>query len=435
MAGNFVNSTYFIFPLRYDDFPGFIDSLEADGRWDSFRIEPDYLLNYTARLARTPALFRCFSFRNPSSLKVALNTDSILRRLRENPGREADLPAMSDFLAGFHFSEVLFSCFATGIGFLEFKVEYGKLSADCIADFSSYFKSMRHRVESENLNFYDLAKSLLPSAPAAELFFHCASELKYECLCYHMVKLPAAENSKEKSDRLLFLFGRGYSTGFTSDSTSTTDKSRYDFQYQPYHHDKWCGSQEAFANLNYESDNPGQDMFLNEYKYTHLTKDYHFLYLMILNQRFAAISYLDEMVSLAYEKKTGSRKIKQLNKRIINLKTVYSMRIISNDMLYQNVYSRLYDIMEIDALLSDLQDDEQQAEIRNSEASSRYERLTQALLLAISVLSVFSALIDAAQYFALFPHFPGVPYLASLITIAIVMIVVILLCIQIEKKK
>ena len=86
-----------------------------------------------------------------------------------------------------------------------------------------------------------------------------------------------------------------------------------------------------------------------------------------------------------------------------SLKTIFSFSIVSDDQLYQTVYSKMYEIMGIDRLLSDIKDNEEQIEILQRHEMLKTEKITSAFLFGLSILSLFSVLVDAAGYFDRIP--------------------------------
>ena len=115
---------------------------------------------------------------------------------------------------------------------------------------------------------------------------------------------------------------------------------------------------------------------------------------MLLNQRLSAIQYIDEISRLS---DAGQKAIERLNVRVVRLKTVFSFAVISNDHIFQNVYSRMYKILDIDRLLEDIRDNEAQMEILRNASAARADKLSNKFLGGISFLALFSALIDASS--------------------------------------
>ena len=85
------------------------------------------------------------------------------------------------------------------------------------------------------------------------------------------------------------------------------------------------------------------------------------------------------------------------------LKTSFSFSIVSDDQLYQTVYSKMYMILGIDRLLADVRDNEEQIELLQNQERMNTEKITSVFLFGLSILSLFSVLVDAAGYFDRIP--------------------------------
>ena len=111
--------------------------------------------------------------------------------------------------------------------------------------------------------------------------------------------------------------------------------------------------------------------------------------------------YIDRIAALNKSRLSDREKEKQLNEpdlQIIRLKTVFSFNVVSDDLLYQNVYKRMYAILDIDRLLEDICDNEEQlTKLQNGKALET-ERKTERFLLLLSVLSISSVLIDTSGF-------------------------------------
>lgn len=111
--------------------------------------------------------------------------------------------------------------------------------------------------------------------------------------------------------------------------------------------------------------------------------------------------YIDRIAALNKSRLSDREKEKHLNEldlQIIRLKTVFSFNVVSDDLLYQNVYKRMYAILDIDRLLEDICDNEEQlTKLQNGKALET-ERKTERFLLLLSVLSISSVLIDTSGF-------------------------------------
>jgi hypothetical protein len=114
--------------------------------------------------------------------------------------------------------------------------------------------------------------------------------------------------------------------------------------------------------------------------------------------------------------------MEKINQRIVKLKTVFSFRIISDDLIFQNVYAKMYKVLDIDCLLEDIRDNENQRELLMNINSAKTEKRSSQFLMGISLLSLFSALIDASSYFDRISFLrPVATYLGALSTVLVVL--------------
>ena len=209
------------------------------------------------------------------------------------------------------------------------------------------------------------------------------------------------------------------------------DISDCDMYFSPYGYEHWGGSTEGLVNISYLTGSSGTDYYLTNYKINQLESDYYFSYLLLLNQRFAAIRYINE---IAMAEDSSSRDIEALSHKIVRLKTIFSFKVISDDRIYQNIYARMYKILDIDCLIEDIKDNENQMELIWNNAVVKREQLVTALLFVLSVLSVFSTLIDASSYFDRFGFINHVSsYLSLVITIVAILTVVVVTLIRRKK--
>jgi len=379
----YMNSSFFI-PVWFENFDTFASFMELDCRWadvDPEELAPRYLLNYAVRIAKNPRLFRAFRLKNTEGLNLYMGE-----------GRTV-IPAFPEL------TEIRMSCFSTGVGFLEFRVAFRESTPENVADFSYIFKKAAQRrplaEEHGKRVLFDVATDLMPEGTSPQLFFTASAEFKFECISYHRLKMDFPKPDDGILTRWLSLLKRSYGTGFRQ----APRDSEYDFHYEPYEYDHWAGCPEGMVDLLFASGDEKTDKFLDGYKRDQLDRDYYFLYLVLLNQRFSAIQYVT-MISAASAE--SSREVELLNRRIVELKAVFAFNIVSDDQLFQNLYAKMYKILDIDRLLDDVRDNESQMEMIHSKIAERSEKLSNRLLFGISLLSVFSAMLDASDFFERF---------------------------------
>ena len=370
------NSIFFV-PVHLGNYRAFLQALSASPRWEEIprqEITPRYLLSYARQIAQDSTLYSAFRVSSPEKLQLHM------------------FPSKASFSSQPEILDVRFSCFATDIGFMEFWIRYPEADATAIANFAYHFKRACSEQEADKLSLYDTVRLLIPAQTAAVPFFTANADFKKECLCFHYLCCEAADIDREQLRQDLFRLRRSYSTHFPVDG----ELGDYDMVYAPYPRDHWSGCPEGMVNIAFSQPDESPRSFLSCYKQDHLQIDYYFAYLLLLNQRFSAISYV-QMVAQMTDPTTES--LDALNRRIVDLKTKFAFHVISDDRIVQNVYAKMAKVLDINHLLEDLQDNENQIEILQNARSAQVEKRTGQFLAALSGLSLFSALIDAASYF------------------------------------
>ena len=370
----------FFMPVRFNNFNRFVKLISRDNRWTdtpSKNIVPRYLLPYAVRIAKNPELFRAFDL------------------------KKEDIPNIYTFEREINLKKTIqiesvrLCCFSTGIGFIEFHINFEGLSVEQITNFAYTFKKATRMngmaLPDKKVSLYNGAKSLLPFDSDVEIFFTASAPFKYECLTFHYLQLNADYNDEIVAQRRLSLLKRSYNTSFDVGS-----ESDFDMIYKPYANDHWGGSTEGLVNISYDNNPQNENYYFHTLKENHLEIDYYFMYLLLLNQRFSAIQYISDIAECS---DTDKKKTETTNKKIIRLKTIFSFKIISDDQIFQNVYSKMYNVLDIDCLLEDIRDNENQLELIQNLSSAKAEKRSSQFLMGISLLSLFSALIDASSYF------------------------------------
>lgn len=395
---SYAKSVFFI-PVWFDRFDNFVHKVSASDLWassDPKSYTPNYLLHYAARIAKNETLFRMFSLKDSKNLNIYMYQPEL--SMTGTP----------------KIQQVNLACFATGVGFLEFWVEYENMTPEEITDFAYQFKKTTKRsgrdLPDNQRALYDVACDLIPKDAA--LFFAAVAPFKYECNCFHFLHVDTDSVEQAEADRRLLYLCRSYDRkiGLAADSD-------YDMIYKPSDYDHWGGSSEGMVNITYDLQDPEQDWYLHGIKPMHLEIDYHFMYLLLLNQRFSAIGYI-EKVSTALS--LPPKEVEQLNRRIVELKTVFSFNVISDDRIFQNVYAKMYKLLEIEQLLADIVENEEQMDILHKSKAAKTDRMSSRFLFGISLLSLFSALIDASTYFDRFQNLQKVSTALGLVSVGMI---------------
>lgn len=336
-----------------------------------------YLLPYASVIAENSAMSRTFEFAEELSKPIYMYGKLNL----------SDSPSVI---------KIRITLFATGMAFMYFLVNYGSLSPEEIADFSYHLKrakrSANYDSSIENGScqpLYNAICELLPSECSMVPFFEAISDVKTQCIAFHMLYLPELEESD--SSHTVFLLKRSYRSNF--EYNPKAEKNGYDMYYSPYSYMDWGGSEEGLVCICKKS--AEASFYVEHYHYPQLTNDYLFMYLLLLNQRFSMVKYIMELSKC----ENDSTELKKIDEKVVMLKSKFSFRIISDDMIYQNIFSKMFCLLQIESLLCDIEECNDRMESVVRKESEIRENRTSSILLVLSFLTVFSALIDASDYF------------------------------------
>lgn len=410
IAENNLNTSIFFVPIHNKNSEKTIKMLKTQENWsviEKSELSTNYLLKYVNRIILDETLFVSFRYNGLENEKVSF-------QLFDYSGNGVKF-INKKYDEKVSVSEIRISFFGTGIAFAELQVTYNGLTPKEICDFVYNFKKTykNEDIRKGEKSFLGIIKESLPN-DCIPFFYNPVNDgnnaFKNECIGFHTLRFFENEINDNDLKKLLFRLRRGYGTQFKYEEC----QGPYDFEYNPSIYDFWSGSQEGLVNI-VRADKG--NIFYDKYKYLQFIRDYRFMYLMLLNQRFSAIKYIEEVAI------GDSNTIREVNERIVKLKTAYSFRVVSNDLIYQNLYSKIYHLLDIDNILDDLSENEQQIEMYHTKSLEKTERQTNKLLIAISLLSVFSCLIDASSYFELFAPFRNISKWLSLLIICAVVLI------------
>ena len=383
------NSTIYIVPVSVENDRRFFNFIDNSDQWkplEQEKLKINYLFNYAADIATNKTTCKIYEHTNPEDIPVYMFEKEL--NLSESPV----------------ISEIRLVYFGTGVAFIELHVIYGSLSVDDIIEFAYLFKKAKKADgkaydKGDKISLFTALRTILPPEESGAVLFFAntgAADFKLQALCYHFLLIDDTDYDDSKLPETIFLLKRSYNHDFIYDSNA--DKSKYDMTYKPFDYTHWGGCQEGIVCISKLTGNQKTDSFITSYQYDHLVNDYRFMYLLLLNQRYSAIKYINQ-IAIADDKKS----VEELNRKIIDLKTKYTFHVISDEMIYQNVYSQMYSILEIDKLLCDIEENGDKLTTIQNEGAAKSEKTTERLLLAISLFSIFSAMIDSASFFDRIP--------------------------------
>lgn len=376
-TNNFINSGFYIVPISAEYGKKTYDALMNSG-WKQVKgFSLMYLFPYASAIAENNSMSQTFEFSGRLSKPIYMYDKLNL----------TDAPAVT---------KIRLTLFATGMAFMYFLVNYCSLSAEEIADFSYHLKRAKRSKNYDSAiengcsqPLYNAICELLPSDCGMVPFFEAVSDVKTQCIAFHMLYLPNAEEFN--SLRNIFLLKRSYRSNF--EYNPETEKNGYDMYYSPYSYMDWGGSEEGLVCICKKSKEASY--YVEHFHYSQLTNDYLFMYLLLLNQRFSMVKYIMELSNC----ENDSAELKKIDEKVVMLKSKFSFRIISDDMIYQNIYSKMFGLLQIEALLCDIEECNDRMESVAQKESEIRENRTSRILVVLSFLTLFSALIDASDYF------------------------------------
>jgi hypothetical protein len=172
---SYSKSVYFI-PVWFDRFEVFTQAMDGSELWTRTgegAFDTAYLLHYAAALAHNGKLFRSYTLGDITKLNIYMFRDKPDVKIRPQ------------------LEQVRFSCFATGVGFMEFWLSYGDATPEEVAGFAYLFKKAAKRkrdvLPDGERALYDVARSLMPDGAPGQIFFSATKDYKYECNCYHFI--------------------------------------------------------------------------------------------------------------------------------------------------------------------------------------------------------------------------------------------------------
>ncbi|MBQ8636826.1 MAG: hypothetical protein IJ423_02380 [Clostridia bacterium] len=407
---SFKNKSIYIIPGWIDNYKNFVCKLVDDNRFCPIKVEErpiNYLLVYAQKIFYNNDNYQEFRYND---------IKNISNKLFGEESELVDFPALCD---------IRVAIFSTGVVFFEFWIDYKSLSVDKIIEFAYKFKKANKRFNNK-VSLVEIVQGLLPEI---KLFFNATSSFKQECDCFHTIKLEYGKHNIDELNRWIYLLSWSYNHSF--EKANFDEENHFEMTYSPYYYDNWGGSQNGLVNITYDIEDETTNYFINTYKPNLLDLDYRFMYLILLNQRYCAIEYISRISDW---ENTHGDELRKLNKKIVTLRTSFSFRVISDDKIFQNVYLKMYKILEIESLLADIRDNEEMMEVLRNEANMRVEKITNKVLFVISFLSIFSALIDAAGYFDRFCKLKTISTWLSFVCISIFIIICIFWILKTKKR-
>lgn len=431
---SFETQTYFFFPVKTekpDELYRFLKTSDdwkirevTDVPWETGEkqvhgsLEPQYLMSYASALLKDDTKYCEWKYQKQQELHFPHFANRLKYRTESCTTKSGEKIEGSGNRVSF--KDVVLHVFGTNVCFLEVRVGYDGMTIDEICEFVYLFRSLRNDLEmsAKYLRFeegeeavIDIIRRILPFEKAQlELCFSNPSPVKSQAVIFTMVDakhLPSLKGADvETLNKYRYRLAHGYNNDFEYVSPENQSGyevlsnreflQQYELLYNISSETYYGGSQDAVVCI---SENPFP------FQYSQLNVDMRYSLLIMLNQRFASLRYISELAKNDH----GEDICEKIYDNVIELKTKYSFRVISDDRVVQNVYYKLSSIFELDDLMRDIEEVndklirvKQKNELERQEKS---ERFTNTLLFALSFLAVFSAWIDFSNYMEDFSSF------------------------------
>lgn len=286
--------------------------------------------------------------------------------------------------------EISLLIFGKSKGYILFKVNYNDMSLTQIETFSYYFRHIANSTKNNStfakiccfiLGVKDYENFKASREDLTTPFYYLSFSETYICDVLQLVCHKIESSEKVRNDHLVCL-GRGYrSPQDTIDDY--VGNSNYDMRFSPRPNITWVGSPNTLTCL-LEAENFSSKVLTKNIENDHLC-----LFLTLQNQRHTLLSLMTDMVIF----KNKPHKLLQIQKKLNDFKLAESFKTVSNEYSYQNIYEQMYNILDIDELMSDISDISTHAE---EQKEKNIEKLFKIFTIAASVetlYNIFSVLV------------------------------------------
>ena len=291
--------------------------------------------------------------------------------------------------------------FTDYIGYLIIRINYLSMCVDQIENFVYHFKRYTELDPKTHTNkkglLYKIVNTVLPGEKFIPFFCTEKDDFK-SCNVFQLVKIKPdeyidADNSKSERNysKHLFSLGRSYKPNFNYDGKALKE-SESDAHYSPMVYCDWCGSPSTMSCIiNLNNVDIDDKSFLEGAFYKNFQNDYFFMYLILINQRFTTLYLLSKLTQNKVD-------LDIVEEQLCDFRTKYSFKSVSNEMTYQNLYNKMMLALDIDSLISDVEDASERLKMEARQEDEKRERKTNRILTALAVLAIGSALVDIKDY-------------------------------------
>ena len=379
-----------------DAFRQLAGAVEESADWTRRNDEVRYIYKYVAdKFNGQDPWCQCFHYRleEGSRGKYGLPDPDYCCRFTTTPKFQS---RYTDF--GFYILEVHLYLFSTSVGILAFKLRFEKEDPFWIASAQYNLKKASRqsfstgRKETGETTALELSRALM-SAFGREKdfnFFYYANEKNTE-RAHFLTFLPVGMKRDYRQE--LYYLRRCYNDGFQY-IEEESDNDVIHFQSKDI---QWGISTEAAICL--ACPELGRPDFIEGTLYPNFDTQYLFMYIMLLHQKYALYRFLTKIGVGAYNK---LEQLEKFREQLYEFEADFVFDCVTEVPQYQNLYDKITAAFALKRMYQDVREplvklSEMRREDLENEQKQRDKNVNRALIV-ISVLSVFSALVDSFQF-------------------------------------
>ena len=286
--------------------------------------------------------------------------------------------------------------FNTSVGIVSFQLLFDKNDPFYIANALFYLKNVsKERFLSADgktqFTFLSVAKEMVGAVPELtdSAFFYYANQDRERANVFSYVEIAPQEDY----DKEMYYLRHCYSDGFQY----TDEKPDSDEVYSLSGDTVWGVSSEAAVCIAHPK--PGNEYFIRRVFYKNFNEQSFFLYTLLLHQRYVLYRFLTKIGVGAYN---SLETLETYRAELYEFETNFVFSCVTEVPQYQCLYDRVAKAFSLRQLYDDVHEPlvslrEIRRETSEKEQKKRDDRLNVAVLL-LSVLSIFSALVDSFDF-------------------------------------
>lgn len=430
-----MNTTYIFIPFRFKQecFQSLVGELQASGDWKPAADEIKYMLKYVSEKidSKSPRC-QCFHFelRSVARLRYGLGTEKVWYHMAEPHtfhGQSSDFP--------FRIQSVQLFCFRTSVGILAFQCSFAENRDPLWISTALYHLK---NVSAESIiceeagknNFLKLAGDILRKTLSKELYVRVEAEFFYHAnagteranvLSYVEVELQ--EDYRQELYYLRHCYDENYQYVYVPEVE----------QREVFYASRtvaWGISPEAAVCL--PCPERDRENFIQTKLCRNFQTQYLFMYIFLLHQKYVLYLFLMKISSETYE---SLEALEEYRRQLYEFETDFVYPCVSEVPQYQNLYEKMMEAFSLKEMFEDVREPlealgEARKAAEEEEQKKREQSLNQALN-TLSLLAVFSALVDSFDYIGeFFPEIFGAG--TDVVRTLQVFFTVVILCILIH---